>query len=302
MMRAAVCVALVCAAAPAGAQPFKGTKQPDVRYVPSPDSVVDAMLEFARVTAGDIVYDLGSGDGRIPIAAAKRYGAFGVGVEIDAKLNREAADNARKAGVTDRVRFFTQDLFEADISQATVVTLFLLPRLNRELIPKLRRELRPGTRIVSHQFDMGEQWPPEQAQDVNGLTIYLWTVKPGGLAGRLRLGGRDVPDDEDALAGADQAELAAGDLFDRAGVLAQAPRLIAEPRVFRPLARDRGGQFVVLVPGAQHREQSAVADQAVDNNDRGDQDQQDLHDPPVARRTPFFDSLRHVEKTVQQLA
>ena len=151
-------------------------KQPDVRYVPSPDSVVDAMMEIAHVTTADVVYDLGSGDGRIPIAAARR-GAFGVGIEIDAKLNREAADNAKKAGVADRVRFVTQDLFEADISQATVVTLFLLPRINQDLIPKLRRELKPGTRIVSHQFDMGEQWPAEQAQDVNGLTIYLWTLK-----------------------------------------------------------------------------------------------------------------------------
>ena len=156
---------------------FKATRQPDVRFVPSPDSVVDAMLELAHVTAADVVYDLGSGDGRIPIAAAKRYGAFGVGVEIDAKLNRMAADNAKRAGVTDRIRFLTQDLFEAEIGQASVVTLFLLPRINQDLIPKLKRELRPGTRIVSHQFDMGEQWPPEKSQDVNGLMIYLWTIK-----------------------------------------------------------------------------------------------------------------------------
>jgi len=175
MLRAVVLLLLV--AAPAAAQPFKGTKQPDVRFVPSPDSVVDAMLALARVGAGDVVFDLGSGDGRIPITAASRYGAFGVGIEIDAKLNRQAEDNAKKAGVTDRVRFLTQDLFEADISQGTVVTLFLLPRMNQDLIPKLKRELRPGTRIVSHQFDMGEQWPPEQSQDVNGLMIYLWTIK-----------------------------------------------------------------------------------------------------------------------------
>jgi cyclopropane fatty-acyl-phospholipid synthase-like methyltransferase len=175
MLRAVVLLLLV--AAPAAAQPFKGTKQPDVRFVPSPDSVVDAMLALARVGAGDVVFDLGSGDGRIPITAASRYGAFGVGIEIDAKLNRQAEDNAKKAGVTDRVRFLTQDLFEADISQATVVTLFLLPRINQDLIPKLKRELRPGTRIVSHQFDMGEQWPPEQSQDVNGLMIYLWTIR-----------------------------------------------------------------------------------------------------------------------------
>jgi cyclopropane fatty-acyl-phospholipid synthase-like methyltransferase len=175
MLRAVIVMLLV--AAPAAAQPFKGTKQPDVRFVPSPDSVVEAMLALARVGASDVVFDLGSGDGRIPIAAASRYGAFGVGIEIDAKLNREAIDNAKRAGVADRVRFLTQDLFEADISQATVVTLFLLPRINQELIPKLKRELRPGTRIVSHQFDMGEQWPPEQSQDVNGLMIYLWTIR-----------------------------------------------------------------------------------------------------------------------------
>jgi cyclopropane fatty-acyl-phospholipid synthase-like methyltransferase len=177
MLRVVIALLLVLVAAPAAVQPFKGTKQPDVRFVPSPDSVVDAMLAMARVSENDVVFDLGSGDGRIPITAASRYGAFGVGIEIDAKLNREAADNAKKAGVTDRVRFFTQDLFEADISQATVVTLFLLPRINQELIPKLKRELRPGTRIVSHQFDMGEQWPPEQSQDVNGLMIYLWTIR-----------------------------------------------------------------------------------------------------------------------------
>ena len=176
-VRAVVFLALTLIAVPAFAQPFKGTKQPDVRFVPSPDSVVEAMLTLAGVGATDVVYDLGSGDGRIPIAAAQRYGAFGVGIEIDAKLNREAADNARKAGVADRVRFMTQYLFETDISQATVVTLFLLPRVNQELIPKLKRELRPGTRIVSHQFDMGEQWPPEKSQDVNGLMIYLWTIR-----------------------------------------------------------------------------------------------------------------------------
>jgi cyclopropane fatty-acyl-phospholipid synthase-like methyltransferase len=176
-VRSVLVLALMLFAVPAAAQPFKGTKQPDVRYVPSPDSVVDAMLQLARVSANDIVYDLGSGDGRIPIAAAQRYGAIGVGIEIDARLNRDAVDSAKKAGVGDRVRFLTQDLFDADISQATVVTLFLLPRVNQDLIPKLKRELRPGTRIVSHQFDMGEQWPPEKSQDVNGLMIYLWTIR-----------------------------------------------------------------------------------------------------------------------------
>ena len=152
-------------------------RPPDVKYVPTPQSAVDAMLELARVTAADVVYDLGSGDGRIPITAAKKYGARGVGIEIDMFYLRDAIDNRAKAGVGDRVTFLNQDLFEADISQATVVTLFLLPRLNQQLIPKLKRELRPGTRIVSHQFDMGEQWPPEETRDVDGLTIYLWTIR-----------------------------------------------------------------------------------------------------------------------------
>jgi len=151
--------------------------QPDVKFVPTPQSAVDAMLQLAHVTSADVVYDLGSGDGRIPITAAVRYGARGVGIEIDPFYLRDAYDNLKKAGVADRVTFVNQDLFEADISAATVVALFLLPRLNQQLIPKFRRELRRGTRIVSHQFDMGEEWPPEQVQDVNGLTIYLWTIR-----------------------------------------------------------------------------------------------------------------------------
>jgi cyclopropane fatty-acyl-phospholipid synthase-like methyltransferase len=159
------------------AQVPRPKQQPDVKYVPTPQSAVDAMLALAHVTAADVVYDLGSGDGRIPITAAQRYGARGVGIEIDRFILRDALDNVRKAGVGDRVTFLNQDLFTTDISAATVVTLFLLPRVNQELIPKLRRELRPGTRIVSHQFDMGDAWPPEKVQDVNGLTIYLWTIR-----------------------------------------------------------------------------------------------------------------------------
>jgi cyclopropane fatty-acyl-phospholipid synthase-like methyltransferase len=151
--------------------------QPDVKFVGTPQSAVDAMLELAGVTANDVVYDLGSGDGRIPITAAQKYGARGVGIEIDPFYLRDAIDNAKKAGVADRVTFVKQDLFAADISPATVVALFLLPRLNQQLMPKLHRELKPGTRIVSHQFDMGDAWPPEKVQDVNGLTVYLWTIR-----------------------------------------------------------------------------------------------------------------------------
>ena len=162
---------------PAVAAQTRRLPPPAVRYVPSPQSVVDAMLELAHVTAKDVVYDLGSGDGRIPITAAQRYGARGVGIEIEPRLIAEARENAAKAGVSDRVWFVNDDLFASDIRAATVVTLFLLPRLNQELMPKLKRELRPGTRIVSHQFDMGPEWPPERSQDVSGLMIHLWTVK-----------------------------------------------------------------------------------------------------------------------------
>ena len=152
-------------------------KQPDVRYVPTPQHIVDLMLDLARVTAADVVYDLGSGDGRIPITAARRFGARGVGVEIDPLRVRDANDNLVKSGVHDRVWFLNQDLFDADISQATVVTLFLLPQLNQRLIPKLKRELKPGSRVVSYLWDMGAEWPADRTTDVDGWMIYLWTIK-----------------------------------------------------------------------------------------------------------------------------
>ena len=172
LLRLAVAIAILVA--PLAAQ--KRLRAPDVKYVPSPQSVVDAMLELAHVTAADIVYDLGSGDGRIPIRAAQRYGARAVGVELEPRLVAEASDNAKRAGVAGRVWFVNQDLFETDFSDATVVTLFLMPRLNQQLIPKLKA-LRPGARVVSHMWDMGPDWPPEQTQDVSGLMIYLWTIR-----------------------------------------------------------------------------------------------------------------------------
>ena len=176
LLRLAVAIAILVAplTAPLAAQ--KRLRAPDVKYVPSPQSVVDAMLELAHVTAADIVYDLGSGDGRIPIRAAQRYGARAVGVELEPRLVAEASDNAKRAGVAGRVWFVNQDLFETDFSDATVVTLFLMPRLNQQLIPKLKA-LRPGARVVSHMWDMGPDWPPEQTQDVSGLMIYLWTIR-----------------------------------------------------------------------------------------------------------------------------
>jgi tRNA G37 N-methylase Trm5 len=171
----AVVVAVVAGATLAAAQ--RRLRPPDVRYVPTPQNIVEAMLDMAHVTANDVVYDLGSGDGRIPITAAQKYGARGVGIEIEPRLIEIANDNAAKAGVKDRVWFVHDDLFEADISAATVVTMYLLPRLNQQLAPKLRRTLRPGTRIVSHFYDMGPDWPPEASQEINSLTIYLWTIR-----------------------------------------------------------------------------------------------------------------------------
>jgi SAM-dependent methyltransferase len=151
-------------------------RTPDVIYVPTPQPVVDAMLEMAKVTGQDVVYDLGCGDGRIPITAAQKYGARGVGIDIDPRRIFEANENAKAAGVTDKVTFLNQDLFTSDFSEATVVTLYLLPSLNEKLIPQLKK-LKPGTRIVSHAFDMGDTWPPEATREVAGKTIYFWTIK-----------------------------------------------------------------------------------------------------------------------------
>jgi SAM-dependent methyltransferase len=152
--------------------------QPGVRYVPTPQNVVDAMLALAGVTSADIVYDLGSGDGRFLITAAQRYGARGVGIEIDRFVLREAEDNLKKSGVADRVHFINGDLFDTDFHDATVVTVFLLPQMLIRLLPKFRA-LAPGSRIVSHQYHFGDDVPAEQMQDVNGATIYLWTVGRG---------------------------------------------------------------------------------------------------------------------------
>ena len=151
-------------------------RKPDVLYVPTPQPVVDAMLELAAVKSSDIVYDLGSGDGRIVITAARKYGAHGVGIEIDPALVKQANANAAAAGVSDRVRFVTGDIFTAKISEATVVTLYLLQSINERLRPKLVRELKPGTRIVSHVFNMGPEWGPERTVTIDRDRIFLWTI------------------------------------------------------------------------------------------------------------------------------
>ena len=147
----------------------------DVPYVPTAPDVVQAMLELAEVGKNDIVYDLGCGDGRIVITAAKKYGARGVGIDINPERIDEALGNAKTEGVSDRVRFIEQDLFKADIREATVVMLYLLQSVNEKLRPKLLAELKPGTRVVSHLFNMGD-WKPEKRTEVNGRKIFFWTI------------------------------------------------------------------------------------------------------------------------------
>jgi len=158
----------------------------DVPYVTTPAEVVARMLSMAKLNNKDLLYDLGSGDGRIVITAAREYGARGVGYDLDPQRIKESNENAKRAGVTDRVRFTQQDLFEADLSGATVVTLYLLPEVNLKLRPKLLRDLRPGTRIVSHNYPIGD-WQPEAVAEVNvkGTMhyVYYWTIPTGGKVG-----------------------------------------------------------------------------------------------------------------------
>ena len=150
-------------------------RTPDVTYVATPQRVVDEMLRLAKVTAADVVYDLGCGDGRIVITAATRYGARGVGVDIDPARVRESTANAKAAGVSEKVRFVTQDLFDTDLRDATVVALYLLPSLNDRLKPKLLKELRPGSRIVSNSFAM-TAWEPTRTVTIDDRVVYLWTI------------------------------------------------------------------------------------------------------------------------------
>jgi predicted RNA methylase len=154
----------------------------DVPYEPSSEEVVRIMLEIAQVCKDDLVYDLGCGDGRIVIAAAQKTGARGVGVDLDPERITESLGNARKANVTDRVRFFQQDLFQADIGKATVVMLYLWPEVNLKLRPKLLRELKPGTRVVSHSHNMGSWEPDQSSAAAEGHRVYFWVI-PANVTG-----------------------------------------------------------------------------------------------------------------------
>jgi precorrin-6B methylase 2 len=154
---------------------------PDVVFVATPHRVVREMLKLADVRKDDMLYDLGSGDGRIVIAAARDFGARAVGVEIDRKLVNESMENAKRAGVAGKVEFVTQDMFKTDLRGATVVTLFLLPDLNKTLMPKLFKELEPGSRVVSHMWDM-DDWKPDMTLKAYGSTVHFWII-PGDVDG-----------------------------------------------------------------------------------------------------------------------
>jgi SAM-dependent methyltransferase len=169
---AAALISLLTLQAPSAQAPVR---TPDVQFVPTRHAIADAMLQLAGVGPGDVVYDLGSGDGRIPIIAAQKYGARGWGIEIDPALVAKARENATDAGVADRVTFITGDLFTADLSHATVVTMYLTPNVLKRIESGLRG-LKPGTRIVSHQFPMAG-WPPDRRQTVDETEIFLWVVR-----------------------------------------------------------------------------------------------------------------------------
>lgn len=173
MFRSFAC--LLATAVTIFAQAAAPRHEPDVPYVPTPQPVVDAMLQLAQVKTGDVVYDLGCGDGRMVITAAQKYGVRGVGIDINPERIKEAQENAKKAGVTDKVTFLEQDLFTANIGDASVVTLYLLPSVNMKLRPKLLQDLKPGSRVVSHSFDM-EDWKPDKTIQVNGRNVYYWVI------------------------------------------------------------------------------------------------------------------------------
>jgi precorrin-6B methylase 2 len=179
-----VCLAATLLAGCSSAQAPQPKRQPDVPFVPTTEAAVEAMLKLAELKKTDVLYDLGCGDGRIVVAAAKTFGARAVGIDINPVRIKEAQENAAKAGVQDRVRFEENDLFEADIREATVVTLFLLSDVNLKLRPKLLKDLKPGTRIVSNTFDMGD-WKPDKEAEVAGngdedsylsRRLFLWVV------------------------------------------------------------------------------------------------------------------------------
>jgi SAM-dependent methyltransferase len=220
-------------------------RQPDVHFEPTPRSVVEAMLKMAGVTRDDIVYDLGCGDGRFVIMAAEKSGARAVGVDIDPVRVRECNRNARRKGVTDRVKFIQADLFQTDIHEASVVTLYLLQSLNLRLRPKLLSELKPGSRIVSYTFDMGD-WKPDKRDSVSGVYFYCWIV-PADIAGRWRWGlgpARRQPPNE-LLLEQNFQEFSGKANVEGGRVQIREPRLLGDQLAFS-LKYSSGGQSVTV--------------------------------------------------------
>ena len=178
-------VAVICLVLFGAMELASSARAPDVQFTATPQYVVNEMLELAGTNQNDVVYDLGCGDGRFVITAAKNFGARGVGIDIDPERIRESRVNARKAGVDNRVTFHEQDLFTTDISPATIVALYLLPELNLDLRPRLFKQLKPGTRIMSHDFDMGD-WKPDVVEQLGESTYYYW-VLPAEVKGRWNI-------------------------------------------------------------------------------------------------------------------
>lgn len=239
----------------------------DVPYVPTKPPVVERMLELGEVDENDLLYDLGSGDGRIVITAAKERGAHGVGVDLDPERVEEARSNAEGAGVSDMVEFVEGDLFELDFSDATVVTMYLLPGVNLKLRPRLLKELEPGTRIVSHAFDMGD-WQPDQKADVAGARVYMWIV-PAQVAGnwQWQVDGKqyalDLEQKFQKISGTVQvdgrpAELSRAELQGDTLQLAIQPEGEADPIEFTAQYRD-GGLIGVAPDGDGSQDEQWVA-------------------------------------------
>lgn len=184
LVRGFLCAVLVAAGA---ASPLHAQRSLDVPFVPTNQPTVEAMLRIANVGPNDFVIDLGSGDGRILVTAARLHGARGFGVDLDPQRVKEGTENAKAAGVADRVQFFQRNLFDTKLSEATVVTMYLLPRVNLELRPRLLAELKPGTRVVSHDFDMGD-WQADLRTSVRGAgsEVYFWII-PAQVAGRWQV-------------------------------------------------------------------------------------------------------------------
>lgn len=233
---------------------YPQTRRPDVHFEATPQEVVEAMLKMAGVNREDVVYDLGCGDGRFVITAAKAFGARGVGIDIDPVRIKESNENAKNAGVADRVTFRVGDLFKADIREATVVALYLLNELNLDLRPKLFRELKPRTRIVSYTFDMSD-WEPDNMGKVRGRTFYYWVI-PADISGTWQWS-LPSPNDfwqKDLILQQDFQDIAGRVGFQGRQFRMREPRLIGNQLSFRLRYNDEGQDVALRFNGHAHED------------------------------------------------